>query len=122
MPVVRLTGILRVLGYGLSFDSPLSFAEMLVLLNTLGPWPWAERDSAWYGNLASVRTDSLRLDLLESAGNVDAGNGQQFCISVRSRGEKAPPAHEWAAIEASIRGEMLPLLRATGVQPTDPID
>jgi len=31
-------------------------------------------------------------------------------------------AHEWAAIEASIRGEMLPLLRATGVQPTDPID
>jgi len=116
-----------IVDYGLSFDSALSFGEMLERLNRLGPWTWQERDSAWYGNLASVRTDSLKLDLLESGangvgGSVDAGNGQRYSISVRAVRRSPPPAHEWAAVEASIKGELLPLLGATGVQPTDPID
>ncbi len=113
--------------YGLSFDSELSFGQMLERLNRLGPWQWRERDSAWYGNLASVRTDSLKIDLIESGGNevggsVDAGNGQRYSISVRVVRRNPPLAHEWAAVEASIKGELLPLIGATGVQPTDPID
>ena len=113
--------------YGLSFDSALSFTEMLERLNRLGPWTWRERDSAWYGNIASVRTDSLKIDLIESGanevgGSVDAGNGQRYSISVRAVRQSPPPAHEWAAVEASIKSELLPLLGATGVQPTDPID
>jgi hypothetical protein len=113
--------------FALAFDSAMSFADMLDRLNALGPWSWRERDSAWYGNLASARAASLRLDLLESGPNeiggwVAAGNGRQFSISVRGRPGLALSAHEWAAIERRVADEILPALGAVSVEPTDPID
>jgi len=116
------------LSYGLSFDSPLSFDEIVERLNAAGPWAWRERDSAWYGNLASARTESLLLDLIESGpnevpgGSVDAGNGQRFALSVRARREHPPTAAEWEALEAWLRTELLPQCGATDIKPTDPID
>ena len=114
--------------FGLSFDCSLSFTEIVEQLNQIGPWAWRDRDSAWYGNLASARTESLRLDVIESGpnevpgGRVDAGNGQQFAISVRGRSEHPLPEQEWATLEASVRTELLPRLGASNVQPTDTID
>ena len=114
--------------FGLSFDCALTFADILARLNQLGPWTWHERDSAWYGNLASARTETVSLDLIESGsneipgGSVDAGNGQPFAISVRAGRKHPPDACAWAAIEARIREVVLPALGASRVQPTDPID
>ena len=113
--------------YGYSFDCDLGFHEILGRLNEIGPWKWEEADSAWYGNLARARTPTLRLDLIESGGNeigghVDAGNGQQFAISVRKGRTAQPSEHEWAAVELAIRTELLPSLGARDVKPTDPID
>ena len=112
----------------MSFDCSLSFTEIVERLNRIGPWAWYERDSAWYGNLASARTESLRLDVIESGpneipdGRVNAGNGQQFAISVRGESKHPLPEHEWAALEARVRTELLPRLGASNIQPTDTID
>ncbi len=120
--------VVGVTAFGLSFNCSLSFGEILARLNEIGPWVWRERDSAWYGNLASARTETLRLDLIESGANevpggtVDAGNGQQFAISVRPNGDRSPAAHEWSALVTRITDEILPALGALRVQPTDPID
>lgn len=113
--------------FALAFDSPLSFSDILARLNQLGPWSWRARDSAWYGNVASARTESLRLDLIESGlsdvgGRVDAGEGRQFAISVRYRGERPPSAREQASLENRIRGEILPALGAERIAPTDTVD
>lgn len=113
--------------YGFSFDCDLGFGEILARLNQIGPWQWEEADSAWYGNLARARTKTMRLDLIESGaneigGHVDAGNGQQFAISVRKGRSEPPTAHEWAAVELAIRTELLPAVGARDVKSTDPID
>jgi hypothetical protein len=114
--------------FGLSFDCALTFAEILERLNQLGPWSWRERDSAWYGNIASARTGTVRLDLVETGaneipgGSVDAGNGQPFAISVRASRDRPPDARAWSAVEKRVREVVLPALGATRVQPTDPID
>ena len=112
--------------YGYSFDCELGFGQLLARLNEIGPWQWDERDSAWFGNIASARTKTIRLDLIESGpdevgGQVIAGNGQQFAISVR-KGPTPPSEHEWAAVELAIRTELLPSVGARDVRPTDPID
>lgn len=112
--------------FGLSFDSELSFDTMVRRLTERGPWVWRERDSAWYGNLASARTTTLRLDLLESGGNsvggrVDAANGRQFTLSVRPNRDRLPSPDEWSALVALIYGDLLATLGAIRVQPTDPI-
>lgn len=59
--------------FAIAFDSDLSFSDVLDRLEQLGPWTWRERDSAWYGNIASARTDSLLLDLVESGPNGTGG-------------------------------------------------
>jgi hypothetical protein len=118
----------RVVGWGLSFDTPLPYTAILARLTELGPWAWYDRDSAYFGNIAAARTKSVALDVYESGGNqlpggrVDAGNGQAFAISVRPRREHPPSADEWAALEHRIRTVILPALGATGIQPTEPID
>jgi hypothetical protein len=118
--------IIGLMDFGLSFDSSLSFEEMLERLNAIGPWTWTERDSAWFGNIAKARAGSLMLDLVESGpnqvpgGSVDAGNGQGFSISVRWR--DGTTAEERAAIEEKLRRDVLPHLGAVDVRPTDPID
>lgn len=113
--------------FGLAFDSALSFSRIMERLNELGPWTWRERDSAWYFNLASARTDSLLLDLIESGpndtgGRVDAGNGRQFAISVRCRRGHTHSPREWAALRDRIEREILPALEAERIEPTDTID
>jgi hypothetical protein len=114
--------------YGLSFDSALTFDEIVERLNAGGPWVWRERDSAWYGNLASARAESLRLDLVESGpnelpgGRVDSGNGQRYALSVRARHEHPPTAAEWETLSERLRTDLLPRCGAIDVRPTDPID
>ena len=112
--------------YGLSFDCALSFGEIVARMNEIGPWQWEDRDSAWFGPIVKVRTKSLKLDLFESSvdeqgGRVEAGNGQQYCISVR-KGRVTPTEHEWAAVQLTIRTELLPTLGAIEIRDTDPID
>jgi hypothetical protein len=116
----------RWIDYGFSFDCDLSFWEIFTRLNEIGPWTWEERDSAWFGLIATARTASIKLDFFESGfdeqgGRVEAGNGQQYAISVR-KGRVPPSEHEWAAVELGIRTELLPSLGARDIKPTDPID
>jgi hypothetical protein len=114
--------------YGLSFNSTLTFGEIVERLNAAGPWVWRERDSAWYGNLASARTESLRLDFFESGpnelrgGRVEAGNGQRYALSVRARHEHPPTPAEWEKLFERLRSQLLPRCGAIDVKPTDPID
>ena len=113
--------------YAFSFDCDLTFPRLLDRLNQLGPWVWNEADSAWYGNLARVRTETLRLDLIESGpneienGRVEAGNGQQFAISVRTN-RSEPTPEEWSAVRTTLVETLLPGVRACGVTPTDTVD
>jgi hypothetical protein len=118
-------------GLGLAFNSTLSFFEMIDRLNAVGPWSWHERDSAWYGNLASARSvePDLRIlfDLMESGGNevggsAEAGEGRQFCLSLRFESSRPDEETRYAALEEAMRNEMLPALGASDVVPTDTID
>jgi hypothetical protein len=119
-------------GLGFAFDSTLSFPEMIGRLNDVGPWKWHERDSAWYGSRASAHPDpgagySLRFDLIESGSNevggtVVAGEGRQFCISLRFQSDRPDAESEWTRLEATLRNELLPALGAADVTPTDTID
>ena len=84
-------------------------------------------DSAWYGNIASARTDSLLLDLVESGpkgtgGHVNAGAGRRYAISVRCRRGHSVSAREWSELEHRVRQVILPALAARSLSPTDPID
>jgi hypothetical protein len=113
--------------FAIAFDSDLSFSDVLERLEQLGPWTWRERDSAWYGNIASARTDSLLLDLVESGanetgGHVDAGAGCRYAISVRCRHGQSVSAHEWSELEHRVRQVILPALPARSLTSTDPID
>lgn len=109
-------------GFALAFDSALSYGTTLETLNRLGSWKWHDRDCAWYGNLATCKTNSLKLAFMESgcnelAGEVEAGEGCRYAISFFLSDDG-----DWTAIRAAIEEDTLPAVHAHNICPTDVID
>jgi hypothetical protein len=120
-----------------SFNSDLSFHEMIALSIFMGPWKWHERDSAWYYNLASVSEKSpsgkIKLHLIESGPNevgayVHAGGRGEarryaVLLSVLPDHDVASNVdREWAAMRSIFLEVVLPVLGARDLQESDSID
>lgn len=106
----------------LAFDSGLAYSEALAVLGRVTPWPWRDRDCAWYGNLATCKTGTLELAFMESGSNdvggtVAAGQGRRYAISAVLRGEG-----DWESVRAVLEGAFLPAVQARNICPTEIID
>ena len=109
-----------------AFDSDLSYEQLLELFNRMGPWSWRDRDSAWYGNLATFRSDRLELALIESGANgvggqVVAGGGRRYAASAVLDDDRPEADGKWQNVTSALDA----LLRAAGARnvcDTDVID
>ena len=57
-----------------------------------------------------------------TGGQVNAGAGRRYAISVRCRRGHSVSAREWSELEHRVRQVILPALAARSLTPTDPID
>jgi len=123
-----------------SFNSDLSFHEMIARPIPMGPWKWHERGSAWYDNLASAREKSpsgkIKLHLMESGVNEmgmqvyagGAGEPRQFAVSMALIPDHSMDANdanydrEWESLRSAFLETLLPSLGARDLQETDSID
>ena len=124
-------------GLAFSFNSDLSFQEMIARPIPMGPWKWHERGSAWYDNLASARekcpSGKIELHLMESGVNemgmqVFAGGAReprQFAVSMALIPDHSMDANydrEWEGLQSAFLETLLPSLGARDLQVSDSID
>lgn len=92
-----------------SFESPLDLFEMVPLLQKNDPgWNWRANDGEYEFYLTGRPVKSVRLKIVE-----DGKNRFVFAVGLWP---EALPYH------AKVCDELLPLLRATNVQPADSPD
>jgi hypothetical protein len=119
-----------------SFNSDLSFQEMIAQPIPIGPWKWHERDKAWYYNLASVHDKSpsgkIVLHLIESGPNEvggyvyagGKGEARRYAVSLSLLPDHDMDSvdQEWARLRTAFLESLLPSLGARDLQETESID
>jgi hypothetical protein len=121
-----------------SFNSALSFHELIAKPIPMGPWKWHERDKAWYNNLASVYDKSpagkIKLHLIESGPNdlpggyvyaAGRGEARRYAVSLSllpDHGLDSNIDREWTRMRTAFMEVFLPSLGARDLQETDAIE